>query len=85
MWNDTYPAECVGRVVMCGYVWYIWTTQLLVVFMYLSHAEYADSVDLSINQQHSALSVCLFVYLIHSQLHKIHRVPDKRQSYRIQL
>jgi len=27
----------------------------------------------------------LFIYLIHSQLHKIHRVPVKRQSYRIQL
>jgi len=36
-------------VVVCGYVWYICTTQLLVVFMYLSHAEYADSVDLSVN------------------------------------
>jgi len=27
----------------------------------------------------------LLFYLIHSQLHKIHRLPDKRQSYRIQL
>jgi len=32
------------------------------------------------------LSIYLFFYyLIHSQLHKIHRVPVKRQSYRIQL
>jgi len=27
----------------------------------------------------------LHIYLIHAQLHKIHGVPDKRQSYRIQL
>jgi len=31
-----------------------------------------------------ASAVSIF-YLIHSQLHKIHRVPVKRQSYRIQL
>jgi len=28
---------------------------------------------------------CLFIYLFNSQLHKIHRVPDKWQSYRLQL
>jgi len=27
----------------------------------------------------------IYFYLIHSQLHNIHRVPDKRQSYRILL
>jgi len=33
-----------------------------------------------VNQQHSALSICLFVYLIHSQLHKIHRVPARQTT-----
>jgi len=33
----------------------------------------------------SSSRIFIYFYLIHSQLHKIHRVPGKRQSYRIQL
>jgi len=36
----------------CDYEWYICTTQLLTVFMYLSHADNTDWLDLSIKHHH---------------------------------